>query len=119
MTIRRLATITMVALVLVLAPSAGGQGTLPQSTTDPGILDGSTQRELDGARTRWKAANVRSYSYVVTLSCFCPPSKAVKIVVRNGRPRAATPKSLADVATARACFARSSGRSTGRCRGSA
>jgi hypothetical protein len=99
MTNRRLATITMVALALVLAPSAAGQGTLPQSTTDPGILDGSKQRELDGARKTWKAAHVRSYSYAVALSCFCPPSKAVKIVVRNGRPRAATPKSLAGVAT--------------------
>jgi hypothetical protein len=99
MTNRSLATITMVALALVLAPSAAGQGTMPPSQTDPGILDGSKQRQLDRARMRWKAAHVRSYSFAISVSCFCPPSKPVTIVVRNGRPSAATPQNLADVAT--------------------
>jgi hypothetical protein len=75
------------------APSAAG-------TVDPGIANGTAQRQLDAARQRWQAAHIRDYHYTVERVCFCVPSfrGPATIVVRNDAPLA-PPASFDDVAT--------------------
>lgn len=97
---RAVALVAFMTLALaVAAPLSAGQAVAPGDTVDPGITDGSKQRRLDTARKAWKATNVRSYSYMVQLSCFCPNRPDVKMVVRGGRPAAGSPKYMQDVAT--------------------
>lgn len=100
--------VRLLALILVVAFGVSAPSVLPVAvaqtmqtgeTTDPGILDGSKQRRLDSARRSWKAAGVRSYSFRITRSCFCPRAENVRIVVRAGRPAASTGEQLLDVAT--------------------
>ena len=92
-------SIVLLSIALAAVPSALGQGLTNGGPVDPGILDASKQRRLDKARKAWKSAHVRSYSYVVRLSCFCPERPNVKMVVRSGHPAAGTPKQMRDVAT--------------------
>jgi hypothetical protein len=101
MTTMRSFSIAAVLTVAVAAavPLATGQAAEQGKVTDPGITNGSKQHRLDTARKTWKAARVSSYSYRIKLSCFCPVRPYVKIVVRGGRPSAATPKDMRDVAT--------------------
>jgi len=95
---RSLALVALLALALVAVPIAAGQSA-PAHTTDPDIASGKEQRALSSARKQWKARGVRSYTYGLTVSCYCPPTTNVKIVVRNGRPTRATPKKLLSQAT--------------------
>ena len=95
---RPFALAVLLALVLVGVPVAAGQEP-PAHTTDPNIANGKAQRALSSARKQWKARGVRSYVYNLTVSCFCPPTTNVKIVVRNGRPTKSTPKNLLPQAT--------------------
>jgi len=105
----RAALIAVMALLLAAAPGAAGRGAAAPGSSphasqtgaevDPGILDGSKQRRLDAARRSWKAVGVRSYSYVVRLSCFCPPRPGTRMVVRNGTPASGTPAGMREVAT--------------------
>jgi hypothetical protein len=104
MTMRALALAALLAFALAAVPIAAGQTTHARRT-DPGITDGSKQRRLDRARRDFRSAGVRSYRYVLTRTCFCPPL-AYTIVVRNGRPAASTPKELADEATVPRLFRR-------------
>jgi len=42
---------------------------------------------LDEAQTRWQAAAIRDYDYILSISCFCAPSvRPVKITVAGGAP---------------------------------
>jgi hypothetical protein len=85
MTMRLVAVILAAALV---GPAfAAGAATAPQGTPDPRISDGTLRHQLDVARKRWKAANLRNYRYEISVSCFCVPSKGVRYVVRNRVPR--------------------------------
>jgi hypothetical protein len=85
----RLVTVIAAALLAVPALAAGATAipTPPlRGAPDPQIADGSLQRSLDAARTRWKAAHVRSYRYALDVSCFCRPNQHV-YVVRRGIPK--------------------------------
>ena len=96
---RSLAIACLLAAALVVAvPIAAGQEG-PVHTTDPDIASGKEQRALSSARKEWKARGVPSYVYGLTVSCFCPPTTDVKIVVRKGRPTKATPTKLLPQAT--------------------
>jgi hypothetical protein len=100
MTMRSFSIAALLTLAVAAAvPLATGQAAQTGKVTDPGITDGSKQHRLDTARNAWKAAHVSNYSYRIKLSCFCPQTPYVKIVVRGGRPAAATPKNMRDVAT--------------------
>jgi hypothetical protein len=91
----------LVALGVTAAPAvAGQQGPPPNRDVDPGITDGSLQRELNKARERWRAGGLRSYSYRLQLSCFCSTdaTRPRNFVVRRGRPQS-PPKGFRDVAT--------------------
>lgn len=94
-TLIALLTVAVAAGVPLGSAQAAGSGRV----TDPGITDGSKQRRLDSARRTWKAAGVSNYGYRIRLSCFCPQTPYVKIVVRGGRPVAGTPKNMLDLAT--------------------
>ena len=87
----------MLAFAISALPIAAGQ-TADGRRTDPGITDGSKQRRLDRARRDFRSTGVRSYRYVLSVSCYCPPLSDT-IVVRNGRPTAGTDPDLADEAT--------------------
>lgn len=92
-----------VAVTAVLALAAGASSAMAQAPTgpvDPGIADGTAQRQLDAAKQRWQAANVHDYHYTVQRQCFCAPSFVgpATIVVRNDLPQG-TPAGFEDVAT--------------------
>jgi hypothetical protein len=87
----------LLALALVAVPVAAGDGV--DAKPDPGIDSGSEQRALSNARKQWKAQGVRSYTYALSVNCFCPPTTNVKIVVRKGIPARSTPSKLRDRAT--------------------
>ncbi len=99
MTMRSLTLAALLAFALAAVPAAVAQTSAPAPSTDPGIADGSKQRALSSARKAWKARGVRSYTYELSVNCFCPPTTGVKIVVRNGLPSARTPSRLKDQAT--------------------
>jgi hypothetical protein len=73
---------------------------LPATTVDPQILDGTEQRRLDRARSRWRRDGMRDYHFRVILRCFCPPeiTTPTVILVRGGRPQDA-PSHLREAAT--------------------
>jgi len=104
MTMRSLALAALLAFALAAVPVASGQSTEGRRI-DPGITDGSKQRRLDRARRDFRSTGVRSYRYVLSRTCYCPPL-AGTIVVRDGRPSARTPKQLADAATVPRLFRR-------------
>jgi len=91
----RITTVLAAALAAIALTGAGaagaGAGALSPPAPgrpDPQIADGTLQRRLDTAGTRWKAAHLRSYRYEIQVSCFCAPRNAhVVYVVRNGVPR--------------------------------
>ena len=97
MVMRRLTLAALLAFALTAVPVAAGQA--DRTTPDPGITNGSEQRALSSARKTWKRQGVPSYTYKLSVNCFCPPTTDVKIVVRNGRPASATRKSLLAQAT--------------------
>ncbi len=99
MTMRSLLLAALLATALAAVPVAAGQVTGPGKKTDPGITDGSRQRALSAARKSWKARGVPSYTYLLSVNCFCPPTTSVKIVVRRGIPAKTTPRALKDEAT--------------------
>jgi hypothetical protein len=81
----------VLALAVAIAPVAAAPVSAHQSSqedVDPGIADGSAQRELDAARTRWRAGAIRSYRFKLRIVCFCAPAfrRPAKIVVWRGRP---------------------------------
>ena len=81
--------------------TAGNNGQVDRrgDVVDPQILDGTQQRRLAAARDRWRADRVRNYRFRISLSCYCPDSRApTVIVVRRGRPRDA-PAHLRQAAT--------------------
>ena len=103
-------TVFMIAVAVFLAATgatatAGPVGLLPQperttardilvrsprQTVDPSIADGSAERALDQARSRWAEAGLSSYRFRVAIRCFfCPTElgRPTSITVRNGRPR--------------------------------
>ena len=61
----------------------------PAQAAAPSIEDGSAQQALEAARAKWRAATPRSYTYRLTLSCFCAADtrRPRTFVVRDGRPR--------------------------------
>jgi hypothetical protein len=83
--IRALTAAAAAVLLLTGASSALAQAPLPPGPVDPGIADGTAQRELDAARQRWQAANIRHYHFSIERVCFCPPSfrGPATIVVRD------------------------------------
>lgn len=92
-----------VAVAAVLLLTAGASSAMAQAPTgpvDPGIADGTAQRQLDAAKQRWQAANVHDYHYTVQRQCFCVPSFVgpASIVVRDDLPQG-TPAGFEDVAT--------------------
>ena len=54
----------LLAAAVVLAGLGGCEG---------GPFSPSEQRELEAARAKWNAANIRSYSVEQRVSCFCSP----------------------------------------------
>ena len=95
MAMRFLTLATLLAFALVAVPVAAGQeGGYAQRTIDPDITSGKEQRALSAARKTWRKQGVPSYTFGLTVSCFCPPTTDVKIVVRNGKPARSTPKDL-------------------------
>ena len=93
---RSLVLAALVGLALTAVPAAIGQ---QASTTDPAIRNGDAQRALSAARKLWSARGVPSYTFELSVNCFCPPTTSVKIVVRKGRPARATSKRLLAQAT--------------------
>jgi len=87
------------AFAFAAAPLAVGQTAPIGTSTDPGITNGSKQRALSHARKAWKSQGVSSYTYLLSVNCFCLPTTDVKIVVRGGIPSAKTPRALKDQAT--------------------
>jgi hypothetical protein len=93
-----------VAAAAVLLLSTGASSAMAQApasgTVDPGIANGTAQRQLDAARQRWQAAQISDYHYTVERVCFCAPSfrGPATIVVRNDKPLA-PPASFEDIAT--------------------
>lgn len=75
----------LVAAGLLAAPIAAGQ--TPSKTVDPDIASGKEQRALSAARSQWKARGVASYTYLISIHCFCPPTTDIKVVVRRGKVR--------------------------------
>jgi hypothetical protein len=99
MTMRSLTLAALLAFALAAVPVATGQ-TAPRGTsTDPGITNASKQRALTNARKSWKSRSVPSYTYLLSVNCYCPPTTGVKIVVRKGLPSPKTPRELKDQAT--------------------
>jgi hypothetical protein len=94
---RLLTLAALLACALAAVPIAAGQDTT--QTPDPGIIDGSEQRALSGARERWRSQGVPSYVYRLSRNCFCPPTTDVKIVVRNGHAARGTDEVLLGQAT--------------------
>lgn len=94
---RSLTLAAILAFALAAVPVAAGQGT--GRKTDPTITSGAKQRALTSARKSWKAQSVASYTYRLSVNCFCPPTNLVKIVVRRGVPAKTTPKQLLEQAT--------------------
>ncbi|MGH2942806.1 MAG: DUF6174 domain-containing protein [Solirubrobacteraceae bacterium] len=88
------------AALLVGAAASSAVAQAPASV-DPGIADGTAQRELDAAKQRWQAAGIGDYHFTVERQCFCAPSfrGPVTIVVRGGAPDATTPAAFQDIAT--------------------
>ena len=72
MAMRSFTLAALLAFALTAVPVAVGQGTA--KTTDPGITNGSEQRALSSARKTWKAQGVPSYTYALSVNCFCPPT---------------------------------------------
>jgi hypothetical protein len=99
MTMRSLTLAALLAFALAAVPVAVGQTGPICDKTDPGITNGSKQRALSAARKAWKSQGVPSYTYLLSVNCFCPPTTDVKIVVRRGIPSAKTPARLKDQAT--------------------
>jgi hypothetical protein len=97
MAMRSFMLAALIALALTAVPVAIGQGTA--KTTDPGIANGAEQRALSNARKTWKAQGVASYTFELSVNCFCPPTTSVKIVVRKGIPAKSTAKALRPRAT--------------------
>ncbi|MDX6682271.1 MAG: hypothetical protein QOG94_2310 [Solirubrobacteraceae bacterium] len=92
-------TLALLLVGLAAVPIAAGQGPAAEKQTASNITDGSAQLRLDRARKAWKAAGPRSYSFEITVTCFCPNLKTTKVVVRDGRPVAGTPDFLLQQAT--------------------
>ncbi len=91
-----------IAVLLALAAPAAAQSptpTLPPGEPDASIRDGSAQRKLDRARTRWREAGIHNYRFRLQLQCFCPPTKWV-LFVRGDKPVGA-PSQARNVATVR------------------
>jgi hypothetical protein len=103
----RSAILVTLAALATLA-SAGPASALPGGTTDPSITNGTQGRALAAARARFAATHTRTYSFRAALSCFCPENyrTARAFRVRAGRPVAAPPQHLRDVATVGRMFAR-------------
>lgn len=87
-----------------LAAGVAGPGTEP----DPRIVDGTAQRELDAARTRWRAYGQRHYRMRIATDCFCTPDtrRARRIEVLDGRPVQRPPAHLRGYATVWRLFSR-------------
>jgi len=99
------------AAALAAAPTTVGAAvppTRPGDATDPHVLDGTAQRELDAAKQRWHEAGVRAYRMRVALGCFCPRTvtRPRTLTVRRGRPDPRTPSHLRRWATVGRQFAR-------------
>ncbi len=99
MTMRSLTLAALCAFAVAAVPIAAGQASAPDRTTDPGITNGAKQRALTSARQRWKSQGASSYTFLLSIACFCPPTADVKMVVRNGSPAKGTPANLRDQAT--------------------
>lgn len=52
---------------------------------DDDIEDGTAEQRLTEARARWQEAGLRRYRYRLRRLCFCPPSRARTVIVRDGR----------------------------------
>jgi hypothetical protein len=100
LSIRGLAMAAAAVLLLTGASSATAQARVASAPVDPGIADGMAQKQLDSARQRWQAAQIRDYHFTVERVCFCLPSFRVPatIVVRDDVPLA-PPAAFDDVAT--------------------
>jgi hypothetical protein len=96
MSLRPILLSVLLTCALAAGVSAAGAQTPPEH--DPGIADGSLQRALDAARKTWKHGGLRSYSYDVRQSCFCPQQKTTLVIVRNGKIKK-FPPGLKSVAT--------------------
>jgi hypothetical protein len=92
--IAALAAAVAAGLLMTGASSAVAQAPLPSGPVDPSIANGTAQQELDAARQRWQAANIRHYHFTVERLCFCPPSfrGPATIVVRDGVALAPPPE---------------------------
>lgn len=88
----------LVALALAVLPAPASAA---DDVADPSITDGSAQRALDAARSRWRAHGPADYTYRTRLSCFCTTEslKPHTFVVRNRKPRHRPPKGLKGLAT--------------------
>ncbi len=99
--------VAMVVAALA-APGLAAGVTNPGAEPDPRIVDGTAQRELDAARTAWRAYGQRHYRMRIRTDCFCAEDvrRPRRIEVLNGRPVERAPAHLRDYATVWRLFAR-------------
>jgi hypothetical protein len=96
----RLLIAGLAALTTGVAAAQPAPPILPPDTPEPAIVDGTAQRALDDARSRWRRARMHDYRFRLRRLCFCPTHGAVVLRVRRDRP-VRPPADLRDVATVR------------------
>ena len=79
----------LLPLTIGAAAAPAGAAADPQPVTPfvPGINEDPV---LSAAWQRWQAKGIDDYVITVRLSCFCPPSEAVRTVIRNDTTRRVT-----------------------------
>lgn len=87
MTRALLAALLPLSLAAVATPAAAAADPQPVQPFVPGINE---DPELAAAWQDWQARGIDDYVITVRLSCFCPPSAAVRTVIRDDTTRRVT-----------------------------
>lgn len=105
MIVRSLVLAVCLAVLATVPGAAQNDPVEISDSPDAAIVDGSAQRALDAARTRWRAHAPVRYRFRVARSCFCPPQvrRSARVVVRGGSP-VHPPDRVKDIATVTRLF---------------
>jgi hypothetical protein len=87
-----------VLLAAALVPAAAA------AAPPPSLMMRARADELAAARATWARQHLVTYSYRVSVSCFCAPSRPTLVTVHGGRP-VRTPAGFRDVDTVAKLFA--------------
>ncbi len=87
MTRALLATLLPLTIAVSAAPAGASADPRPVQPFVPGINEAP---ELSAAWQRWQSKGIEDYVITVRLSCFCPPGKAVRTVIRDDSTRRVT-----------------------------